>query len=168
MSCSLAYSRRHVSFVLSLPFPYLPMFSGYSFLPVPVFALKSPMVIIIMCTFVYSVGDFTQIFLEIFPDGWGLLRDYQGRRVSKDQNNVTLIQLHFGLANPIIHSSEGCWNFFFYEYSYSCVFVHSFYSTVIDCVVLLLSSCSFYCTVFDVCFSQAHNLNLVLFCISRD
>lgn len=29
MSCSFAYSRRHLPFVLSLPFPYLPMLSGY-------------------------------------------------------------------------------------------------------------------------------------------
>ena len=46
-------------------------------------ALKSPMVII-NGTLVYSVGGFIQTFIEIFPNDWVLLRDYQGRSVSNN------------------------------------------------------------------------------------
>ena len=37
-----------------------------------------------MPTFVYSIGDFAQTFIEIFPDGWVLFRDYQGRSISNN------------------------------------------------------------------------------------
>ena len=76
------YSRSHLPFVLTLHFPYLPMFSGYLVFPIPVFCVKIASSNHHKSTFVYPIGDFTQTFIEIFPYGWILFRDYQGRSVS--------------------------------------------------------------------------------------
>ena len=76
MSCSLSYWRRRLPFVLSLPFPYLPMF------PCSCCHIKIANGNHHMSTFVYPVDDFTQAFIEICPDDLVLFRDYQGRSVS--------------------------------------------------------------------------------------
>ena len=151
MSCSLVYSRKYhlcwiYCFHIYLYFLDIQFSCSY-------FRVKIANGNYHLFSFAYLVDEFTQAFLEMFPDGSNFSRDYQGRSVSSKGSNFMLIQLYFGVASSNIHSGEGCWCFFFYDYSCSCVFIRPFYSTVIACVLLLTSTCLFYCTFFDVCFS---------------
>ena len=75
------FQKASIICVKSTFFLFTYVFSIFSF-PSSCFHVKVPNGNHRMSTFVSPVGDFTQMFVEIFSDGWDLFRDCHERSIS--------------------------------------------------------------------------------------